>query len=375
MVLGLNIFGFEPMRSFCTLRFALNTLAAVSFFAVSLFQYGQVAQAQSSDQSEADPTGIAFFETNIRPVLVNHCYECHSGETQESGLRLDTRRGMRMGGDRGSSISVGKPERSLLLTALSHLDPELSMPPGGERLSEEVLSNFAVWIKMGAPDPRDGEVTEDRSPGATEHWAYQPLVESPLPKVKDAAWPIKSVDFHILADLEKQHIEPALAAKQATLLKRVFFDLVGLPPSPAQVAKFLEHQETSGMDIALAAVVDELLEASQFGERWGRHWLDVARFGESSGGESNVSFPYAWRYRDYVIDAFNSDIAYDRFLVEQIAGDLLDYEDARERERLLVATGFLAVGPKNLGENNDEQFQADLVDEHHHAIRAFDITG
>lgn len=365
MVLGLSIFGFEPMRSSCSLRFALQPSAAASLFVASLFLLGQVAQAQSSDQAavEVDSTGLAFFETKIRPVLVEQCYECHSGETQESGLRLDTRKGTRIGGDRGSSISVGKPERSLLLTAISHLDPELSMPPDGDRLPEEVLSNFANWIKMGAPDPREGEVPDTTSQESTEHWAYQPLVESPLPEVKDTEWPIKSIDFHILAELEKQQIKPSLAANPATLLRRVFFDLVGLPPSPAQVAEFLEHEETSGTDIALAKVVDELLESSQFGERWGRHWLDIARFGESSGGESNVSFPYAWRYRDYVIDAFNADVAYDRFLAEQIAGDLIDCEVVRERERLLIATGFLAVGPKNLGENNDKQFQADLVDE------------
>ena len=310
-----------------------------------------------------------FFESKIRPVLVEHCYKCHGKETQEGGLRLDTRQGVLAGGDRGPLINPEPSETSLLIAAIGHLDPDLQMPPDSPRLAKAVITDFRDWIRMGAPDPRRDENndlhtgTDELSPGSNEHWAYKPLALSKSPPVKKANWPVSFVDHYILAALEQNELAPSSDAPHATLIRRLQFDLIGLPPTPEDVQKFAAAINKHGINRAMEKAVDRLLESKRFGERWGKHWLDVARFGESSGGESNVSFPYAWRYRDYVIDAFNADIPYDRFLTEQIAGDLLQAETDDERARLLTATGFLAVGPKNLGENNDVQFKADLVDE------------
>src|SRR5205807_1759060 len=176
------------------------------------------------------------------------------------------------------------------------------------------------------------------------------------------------LDQFILAKLDEAGLTPSADAEPATLLRRLHFDLVGLPPSPEAVDRFVGRVKAAGFDAALAPEVDALLASPQYGERWGRHWLDVARFAESSGKEANISFPYAWRYRDYVIDAVNADVPFNRFLVEQIAGDLLPCDGDAERARLLIATGFLALGPKNLDEGNAKQFAADLVDEQIDAV-------
>jgi hypothetical protein len=194
-------------------------------------------------------------------------------------------------------------------------------------------------------------------------WSFQPPTETAPPAVNDDTWPRRDIDRFILAGLEANKLSPSPDATPQILLRRLHFDLVGLPPSPEDIERFLQRTEAQGLESALELEVDELLASPQYGERWGRHWLDVARFAESSGKEANISFPYAWRYRDYVIDCFNADLPYDRFLVEQIAGDLLPYEDDAERARLLIATGFLALGPKNLDAMNELQFVADLIDE------------
>lgn len=316
----------------------------------------------------ADDSDSRFFESKIRPVLVEHCYECHSADDDEGGLRVDFRKPLRDGGGRGPAVVPGRPDASLLLSAISHADPDLKMPPKQARLPESVVADFRHWIESGAADPRinDGDPVGQSPYGtatAADHWAYKTPVATKPPKVDDTKWPRHDIDHFVLASLSKQGMHPSEDADPQTLLRRIHFDLVGLPPSLAEIDRFLSDQESLGTDKAVASVVDRLLDSEQFGERWGRHWLDVARFGESSGGESNISFPYAWRYRDYVIDAVNADIPYDRFLTEQIAGDLLPFDNVAQRERLLIATGFLAVGTKNLGENNDKQFYADLVDE------------
>ena len=324
--------------------------------------------AAEGDSNSVSGSDLAFFESKIRPVLVKHCYECHSSESIEGGLRVDRRSSIRTGGDRGPAVVPGHANASVLLTAIKHADPDLKMPPKQPKLSDSVIADFRKWIELGAPDPRADEVDSQDTGSAVaaatkDHWAYQPPVQSATPTAGDVRWQRSALDQFVLAALSQQGMKPSADADLHTLLRRVHFDLVGLPPSPADVDRFLSDQQARGIDQALADVVDQLLESPQFGVRWGRHWLDVARFGESSGGESNISFPYAWRYRDYVIDAVNADLPYDRFLTEQIAGDLLPYEDDDDRARLLTATGFLAVGTKNLGENNDLQFLADVVDE------------
>ena len=318
---------------------------------------------------QATNAGIDFFESKIRPVLLEHCYDCHSAESgsAEGKLLLDSLVAIRAGGDRGPAVVPEDPEASWLLTAVLHTDDDLKMPPRSERLPEAVIADLRKWIEMGAPDPREGIARADSQWADIEagraFWSFQPPKDSEPPAVTDEAWPRRDLDKYILAELETNELSPSPDAAPQTLLRRLHFDLVGLPPSPERIAQFLSAIKNRGMDAALESEVDALLALPAFGERWGRHWLDVARFAESSGKEANISFPYAWRYRDYVIDCFNADLPFDRFLIEQLAGDLLPCEDDAERARLLIATSFLALGPKNLDEMNDLQFVADVIDE------------
>lgn len=334
--------------------------------------------------------GIAFFESKIRPVLIEHCYDCHSSDAgaAEGGLRVDSRTAIRRGGEGGPAVVPGDPRASRLLKVVKHEDPDLTMPPKQPRLDASIIADLERWIEMGAPDPREADRAEDEKAdgsgtaeprwdlaAAREHWAYQKLTVSERKGLAGVqaviatgesradAWPRRDLDFFVLAELQAHDLAPSPDAPPEIFLRRLHFDLVGLPPGADDLEQFLRSVEDRGIDAAIEAEVDRLLASPRFGERWGRHWLDVARFGESSGKEANISFPYAWRYRDYVIDAFNDDVPFDRFITEQIAGDLLPYETDAERARLLVATGFLALGPKNLDETNKLQFFADVIDE------------
>jgi hypothetical protein len=239
------------------------------------------------------------------------------------------------------------------------------MPPK-KKLDDAVIADFEKWVAMGAPDPRDGAVKAARNEIDVEKgrrfWSFQPPKRPAPPAVKDAAWPRGDVDRFLLAALEAKGLRPAADADARALLRRVHFDLVGLPPTPEAVEGFAREHSARPQE-ALAKAVDRLLASPQFGERWGRHWLDVARYAESSGRSVNFAYPHAWRYRDYVLAAFNEDRPYDRFVREQLAGDLLDAKDDRERADLLVATGFLAIGPKSHDERNRRQFQMDVADE------------
>lgn len=331
--------------------------------------------ASAAGAAALPPEQLNFFEAKIRPVLVKHCYECHSAESGKSkgGLLLDTRESTRAGGDTGPAVVPGNPKKSLLLTAIAHTNPDLEMPPKKAQLPKAVIADFEAWIKMGAPDPREatGKVAE-RPPvdlkSGREFWAFRRPVKPALPTVKDAKWAKRDLDRFILAKLEANQLKPSPDAEAVTLLRRVHFDLVGLPPSQADAVAFTQRVKAGELDAALAEVVDSLLKSERFGERWGRHWMDVARFAESNGRESNLAYPHAWRYRDYVIDAFNADKPYDRFLTEQIAGDLLSAKNDAERAQLLIATGFLAFGAKGLNEMNKAQFAADVVDEQLDAV-------
>jgi len=330
-----------------------------------------VLNAQLNAQTNPKPTdaaaGVRFFESNIRPVLVKHCCECHSNQSgsSEGGLRLDTREAVRAGGDRGPAVVPGSPEKSILFTAVTHSDPDLKMPPQKRKLPASIIADLRTWIEMGAPDPRDeasDELAAIRKAGR-DFWAYQTPTSPEIPRVDGDVWSRRDVDHFVLTKLRSNGLVPSSDADMPTLLRRLYIDLIGLPPSPAAIDKFVGRVNKEGVDAALSAEVDELLASPQFGERWGRHWLDVARFAESSGKDANISFPYAWRYRDYVIDCVNADVPYNRFLTEQLAGDLLPYDSPQERARLLIATGFLAVGTKNLDSMNPLQFQSDIVDE------------
>ncbi|SIO67918.1 Planctomycete cytochrome C [Singulisphaera sp. GP187] len=338
---------------------------------LSLFLIGTSPLAGAEKEPAATgAAGLEFFEARIRPVLVAHCYKCHSVEAGQSkgNLLLDARETIRAGGDSGPAVVPGDPATSLLVTAISHVDPDLKMPPKTDRLPDSVISDIKSWIKAGAMDPREKGAANASRPAVDlesgrRFWSFQKPRDHQPPVTKNPGWAKRDLDHFILAKLESHNLVPTADAEPATLLRRLHFDLVGLPPTPEELQRFTERCKADGIDTALAEAVEPLLASASYGERWGRHWLDVARFAESSGKEANISFPYAWRYRDYVIDAVNADMPFDRFLVEQIAGDLLPAPSDAERARLLIATGFLAVGTKNLDEANKAQFAADLVDE------------
>ncbi len=311
-----------------------------------------------------DPKGIEFFERKIRPVLVKNCYSCHSGSAKkvEAGLVLDTRAGLLQGGQSGPAIMPGDDNDSLLMEAIRY--EGLEMPPTG-KLPDEVIADFATWIRLGAPDPRTGPVRQGpiNYAESRKYWAFQPPKNHAPPAVSDTAWPRSEIDQFVLAGMEKyvakNNLRPVRDADRQTLLRRVSFALTGLPPTPEQISAFTKDTSPE----ALAAVIDRLLDSPRFGERWGRHWLDVARYGESTGQERNRPYPYAWRYRDYVIDSLNRDKPYDQFIREQIAGDLLPAKDAAQRNEQSIATGFLAIGVKGLNERNREAYLMDVVDD------------
>ena len=342
-------------------RIAVASLAVVVSLAsggVASAQTGKFADSPTQDQ-------VAFFEKKIRPVLVEHCYKCHSADAEKikGDLVLDTREGVRKGGLTGPGVVPGSPDRSPLVRALKSKDPETAMPPKG-KLPDAVVADFEAWVRMGAPDPRDGKAAAahkyvvDVEKGRS-FWAFVPPKKSAAPAVRDAAWPLTDIDRHLLAAMEKKGLKPSADADRRTLVRRVYLDLTGLPPSPEAVEAFVADASPD----AFEKVVDRLLASPQFGERWGRHWLDVARYAESSGKAVNMNYPHAWRYRDYVIDAFNADKPYDRFVKEQLAGDLMTGGDAKARAERTVATGFLAIGPKLLNERNATQFELDQADE------------
>jgi cytochrome c553 len=312
----------------------------------------------------AEDTVAAFFEKEIRPALVQHCVRCHGEEKVQGGLRLDTREGWQAGGDSGPAIIAGDPQ-SLLLQAIEYEDINLEMPPRG-KLPETTIAAFQKWIRKGAFDPRSKGRLGDKNQGNTvtieqgkKFWAFQPLLAPVSPELSDSNWPSNDIDRFVLAKLVEKGIKPAGDATKENLLRRLTYDLTGLPPTSDQIERFLADESDGATD----KVIDRLLQSGHFGERWGRHWLDVVRFAESSGGGRTLLFPDAWRYRDYVIDAFNRDLPFDQFLKEQIAGDLLPSEDRFDRERKLIATGFLMLGPTNYEMQDKDILEMDVVDE------------
>jgi hypothetical protein len=339
-------------------------------WAPSLSPLGAQTPAKPNPGVEKPATAdqLTFFEKSIRPVLVKECYSCHAATAQKirGGLKLDTREDLRKGGETGPAIIPGDAANSLLIKAIKHAQEELKMPPK-KKLDAETIAAFEKWIAMGAPDPRDGSATKvtkveiDIEKGR-KFWAFQPPSKPAVPTVKDTAWPRSDIDRFLLAALEAKGLNPVGDADARTLVRRLYFDLTGLPPAPEDVEAFVKEHAAHPQK-ALEAVVDKLLASPRFGERWGRHWLDVARYAESSGRANNFAYPHAWRYRDYVIASFNADKPYDQFIREQVAGDLLSTRDDQQKTECLTATGFLAVGPKTHNERNPRQFQMDLADE------------
>jgi cytochrome c553 len=316
-----------------------------------------------AEQPKLTPEQTEFFESKIRPVLVKNCYMCHSRQAKsaQGGFVLDSKDGLLRGGATGPAVVPGKPAESLLMQVV-HYEGKLKMPPMG-KLPDEAIADLSKWIEMGAPDPRaDGAKAVyskiDLEKGR-QFWAFQPPQKPATPAVKNKLWPRGEIDRLLLAAMEGKGVAPVADADRHTWIRRVSFDLTGLPPAPAEVDAFVKDKSNN----AQAKVVDRLLASSAFGERWGRHWLDVARYAESMGRTRNQPFPYAWRYRDWVIDAFNNDKPYDRFVAEQIAGDLLPAGTADEKNRNIVATGFLALGAHDLNEADRRQHEMDVVDE------------
>lgn len=346
-----NIFDRIPGQARCVAALALYILLLT-------------LPANSMAAEPSSTAAIDFFESKIRPVLVEHCYPCHSSDAgeQEGGLLLDTRAGIRRGGDSGPAVTPGKFDESLLLDAIRY--ESFEMPPS-QKLPQQIISDFEQWIRLGAIDPREGgealaEADIDLEKGR-QFWAFQPPRMPDLPTVQNVSWPRTEIDRFILATLEENGLSPAADTDRYSLLRRVYFTLIGLPPSPDELEAFAA--DPAPLSEAIAGVVDRLLESEHFGERWGRHWLDVVRYADSSGGGRSALFQHAWRYRDYVIDAFNEDLPFDEFVREQIAGDLMDNKDWQERRRRIIATAFLVLGPTNFELQDKEVLEMDIADE------------
>lgn len=317
----------------------------------------------------ADDAGLEFFEKKIRPVLVQHCYECHATGAKKigGGLLLDHRDGLRTGGDSGSAIESGKPDESLLIHAIRHADDAPKMPPKG-KLPPAVIADFEEWVKRGAPDPREKpaavkqeEPWEDTFRRRATWWSLQPVKKPPVPQTRQDDWSAHPVDRFLSARRDEQNLTPAVAADPHTLARRLSLVLTGLPPTAEQVEAFVRDCHVmsvggtngAGQPLPAQAVeryVDRLLASPYFGERWARHWLDVVHFSETHGNEWNYEVHHAWRYRDYLIRAFNADVPYDQFVREHIAGDLLPQPRWNEREQFnesVIGTGFYRFGEVN----------------------------
>lgn len=316
--------------------------------------------AAASPASAEDRRGLKEFEKQVRPLLVRRCYPCHSNQSKplRGGLRLDTREGWRTGGERGPAVIPGRPDQSLLVQAVRYGDKTLQMPPK-QKLSRAEIAILVRWVRIGAPDPRKAAPGPPTNRGP--HWAFRPLAAPRIPALDNDDWSSTPVDRFILARLQESGLRPSAEADRRTLIRRVTFDLTGLPPTPGEVAHFLADTTPA----AWTRIVDRLLASPHYGQRWGRHWLDVARYADSNGLDENVAHGNAWRYRDYVVDAFNADLPFDRFLLEQLAGDLLpiDQGDTAARRSRLIATGFLSLGPKVLAEVDERKMEMDIVDE------------
>lgn len=315
--------------------------------AVLVFAVLVAANAGAAGQDDSTDSGLAFYEGQVRPLLEEHCHKCHGvGEKVKAGLRLDTRSGVLRGGERGPAVQLDAPESSLLLEMLSYRDENHQMPPSG-KLPQEQIDLIAQWIRMGLPMPEAAEEAapagetdslEARIAAGRRHWAYQRLRRPAVPAVREVGWPANPIDAFILSRLEARGLAPSPPASRAVLARRAYYDLLGLPPTPEAVERFVSDPREE--DAAWAALVDELLASPHYGEKYARHWLDVVRYAETNGYERDTPKPEMWRYRDYVIASFNADKPYDVFVREQLAGDELDSVGPEQ----IIATGYYRLG-------------------------------
>ena len=305
---------------------------------------------------------MAFFESKVLPLLQSRCYECHSHEKKiKGGLALDLKSGWQTGGDNGPAIVPGDVAKSHVIAAVRYTNPEMEMPPKG-KLTPSEIEIFEQWVAMGAPDSRVKQTAAKSArvidvEEGKKFWAFRPVSVVPPPSVQSEKWPLNPVDRFILAKLEANGLSPAPDADAYTWLRRVSLDLTGLPPKPEDLARFDASPRSR------AAAVDRLLQSSAFGERWARHWLDLTGYADQIGSANNVFAEDAWRYRDYVISAFNSDKPFDRFIREQIAGDLLPASSPQERAANITATGFLVLGDVEIVAVDKLKMEHDLVDQ------------
>ncbi|MCC6407631.1 MAG: DUF1549 domain-containing protein, partial [Planctomycetes bacterium] len=328
-------------------------------FALVLGAFVQAPEPSADD--------LEFFEQRVRPVLEERCLACHASTLAKpkGGLVLDSRQGWERGASLGAAVVPGDPDASPLVRAVRYDEFDLQMPPKG-KLPDAEIDALVEWVRRGAPDPRvgprdgDAPVAVRTVPKPEDHWAFRALTDPTPPAVRDERWVRNGVDRFVLARLESEGLAPAPFATKRELLERVHFDLVGLPPTPEALEEFERDPEPD----AYERVVDRLLASPHYGERWGRYWLDLARYADSNGLDENLALGEAWRYRDYVVRAFNQDKPYDRFVTEQLAGDLLP--EPADRDALadqLAATGFLVLGPKMLAEQDKQKLVMDVVDE------------
>jgi mono/diheme cytochrome c family protein len=310
--------------------------------------------------AQENPT--EFFEKDVRPLLATSCYSCHTA-SKLGGLRVDSRAALLAGGKSGPAIVPGKPEESLLIKAVTHADARLKMPLGGSKLKEEQIAALSTWIKMGAPWPESKQAEtpaqSKKSFTITQEqrafWSFQPVRKPAIPEVKDKSWVKTPIDNFVLAKLEENNLKPLKPASKRTLIRRATFDLTGLPPTPEEVDAFVNDSSPD----AFAKVVDRLLASPHYGERWARHWLDVARYADGDGhadkrpvfigyGMARDGYANTWRYRDWVVNALNEDMPYDKFVKAQIAADLLPDKD---KQKLLPGLGFFGLGPWFTGDD------------------------
>ncbi len=326
------------------------------------------AAGHAADEAKPiTPQQAAFFESKIRPLLVASCFQCHAGSESRGGLKLDSAEAMRKGNAHGPAFVAGDPEKSNILKVV-HYDGAIKMPPAGKLRPEEIAA-LTEWVKMGAPWPSANGSAGPSNPGQApdlvltpaqkNFWSFRPVAKPALPKVKNSAWAISPIDRFVLAKLEEKGLKPAPTADRHTLIRRAYFDLIGLPPTPEEVEAFVLDKSPD----AWAKVVDRLLANPHYGERWGRHWLDLVRYADSNGLDENVAFANAFRYRDYVVNAYNKDTPYDVFLTQQLAGDLMPPGDQETQNERITATGFLTLGAKVLAEPDKEKMVMDIVDE------------
>jgi hypothetical protein len=339
-------------------RVPTRRLATLSWLLLALTAAGAEPSAERAE----------FFERKVRPVLVENCYKCHSaGAKVKGGLRLDSRAAALQGGDNGPAVVPGSPDKSRLIEAVSYKNADLTMPPKG-KLPDAVLADLAAWVKMGAPWPNDRAETSsgtkdglDLAGRKRDHWCWQPVLAMPPPAVRDCAWPRDPVDRFILAKLEEKGLRPAAPAARRTWLRRVTFDLIGLPPAPDEIDTFLNDESPDAYEKA----VDRLLASPRFGERWARHWLDLVRYAETRGHEYDPNIPNAYQYRDYVIRALNADVPYDLFVREHVAGDLLPSPRRHPTEGFnesIIGSGFWFLGEELHSPVDVRQDQADRFD-------------